>query len=89
MRNYKCPFIDMNSHTCSQSKKAIEGAIQARQWNKAVQIVELQEPDIGTEYYSQIAKHYSSTRDYQLAEQYFTKADMAQDAVDMYIKADR
>ena len=72
---------------CSQ--KAIEAAIQARQWNKAVQILELQEPSLSVDYYKQIADHYSSSREYNMAEQYYLKADMGQEAVDMYIKADR
>ena len=70
---------------CSQ--KAIESAIQARQWSKAVQIIELQDPSIGSEYYQQIAVHYQSVKDYALAEQYYIKAEMSQEAVDMYIRA--
>lgn len=34
----------------SCSIKAIEAAIQARQWNKAVQIVELQEDNVAERY---------------------------------------
>ena len=54
-----------------------------------MQIIELQDPSIGAEYYQQIADHYHTTKDYQLAEQYYLKADMSQLAVDMYIKADQ
>jgi intraflagellar transport protein 172 len=74
---------------CRCSQKAIESCIQARQWSKAVQIIEMQDPSIGANYYQQIADHYSAIKDYQLAEQYYLKADMSQQAVDMYIKADQ
>ena len=74
---------------CRCSQKAIESCIQARQWSKAVQIIELQDPSIGSDYYQQIADHYHTIKDYQLAEQYYLKADMSQQAVDMYIKADQ
>ena len=80
MHCYKCTIF-----SCSQ--KAIESAIQARQWSKAVQIIELQDPSIGSEYHQQIADHYQSVKDYQLAEQYYVKAGLSQEAVDMYIKA--
>lgn len=74
---------------CRCSQKAIESCIQARQWSKAVQIIELQDPSIGSDYYQQIADHYHAIKDYQLAEQYYLKADMSQQAIDMYIKADQ
>ncbi len=73
--------------SCSQ--KAIEAALQARQWNKAIQILDLQEPSESVNYYKQIAQHYAGTHEYDLAKQFFIKADMAQEAVDMYIKVDR
>ena len=75
--------IEMPQHSCS--RKAIEAAIQARQWGKAVQIVELQEPSISAEYYQQIAEHYHSVKDHPLAEQYYLKADLPLKAVDMYV----
>ena len=69
-------------------QKAVEAAIQARQWTKATQILELQEPGTAGEYYKQIAEHYSAIKDYQQAEQYYLKAGMVQQVMDMYIKAD-
>ncbi len=82
---YLCYFV--SSLSCSQ--KAIEAALQARQWNKAIQILDLQEPSESVNYFKQIAEHYSSTREYGLAEQFYMKAGVAQEAVDMYIKADK
>lgn len=70
-------------------QKAVEAAIQGRQWTKAVQILELQEPSQAEDYYRQIAEHYASIQDYSLAEQYFLKAGRVQEVADMYIKADR
>lgn len=70
-------------------QKAVEAAIQARQWPKAIQILELQEPSQAGEYYRQIAEHYCSIQDFPLAEEYFLKAGQVQEVVDMYIKADR
>lgn len=67
----------------------MEAAIQARQWTKATQILELQEPGSTGEYYRQIAEHYCSIKDYQLAEEYFLKAGLVQEVMDMYVKADR
>ena len=67
----------------------MEAAIQARQWTKAIQILELQEPDSAGNYYHQIAEHYSSIKDYPLAEQYYLKAGLVQEVMDMFIKADR
>ncbi|XP_070555163.1 intraflagellar transport protein 172 homolog [Ptychodera flava] len=66
------------------SIKAIEAAIQSRQWNKAVQIVELQDPSVASRYYHKIAKHYASIANYETAEKYYVRADMPREAIDMY-----
>ncbi|KAL5460471.1 hypothetical protein EMCRGX_G033922 [Ephydatia muelleri] len=68
-------------------KKAAEAAILARQWSKAVQIVEMQDPASCKDYFVQIATHFASVQDYEVAEQYFIKGDRPHDAVDMYIEA--
>ena len=84
---------------CSRTVKAIEAAIQAKQWSKVVQIVDLQESSIASRYYVQIAQHYRAVKNYQvsrcgsvgvsehylqLAEKYYLMAEAAQEAVDMY-----
>ncbi|XP_067032279.1 intraflagellar transport protein 172 homolog isoform X2 [Acropora muricata] len=69
------------------SIKAIETAIQARQWNKAVQIVDLQDDNVAKRYYHDIAQHYSQVREYKLAEKYFVKGGDPRDAIEMYTKA--
>lgn len=80
-------IVPVPLHRCSQ--KAIEAAIQGRQWSKAIQILELQEPSLSAGYFKLIADHYASAREYGLAEEYYLKADLAQEAVDMYLNADR
>ena len=67
----------------------MDAAIKARQWTKAVQILELQDPSQAEDYYRQVAEHYCSIQDYQPAEEYFLRAGQVQQVVDMYIKADR
>ena len=68
------------------SVKAIEAAIQARQWNKAVQIVELQEEDVANKYYAILADHYASVQDYKIAEKFYMRAGIPRRAVEMYTK---
>lgn len=50
----------------SCSLKAIEAAIAARQWKKAVHILELQEDSSAGKYYVKIAQHYASMQDYEV-----------------------
>ena len=47
-------------------KKAAEAAILARQWSKAVQIVEMQDPASCKDYFVQIATHFASVQDYEV-----------------------
>ena len=77
----------LGPHRCLQ--KAVEAAIYARQWSKATQILELQDPATAGEYYRQIAEHYSSIKEFKQAEDYYLKARLVQETMDMYIKADR
>ncbi|KAM4693761.1 LOW QUALITY PROTEIN: intraflagellar transport protein 172 homolog [Discoglossus pictus] len=69
------------------SIKAIEAALGARQWKKAIHILELQEPKTASAYYLKIAQHYSSMQEYEVAEQLFIKADRTKEAIDMYTQA--
>ena len=50
----------------------------ARQWAKAVQIVDMLTPAQAGDNYQLLAMHFVSSRDYSMAEKYFLKADMAQ-----------
>ncbi|XP_019854623.1 PREDICTED: intraflagellar transport protein 172 homolog isoform X2 [Amphimedon queenslandica] len=69
--------------------KAIEAAIHGRQWSKAVQIVETQDPSATEEYHKQIADHYASIKNYELAESLYVRSGQFKAAVEMYIKSDQ
>ncbi|XP_005948489.1 intraflagellar transport protein 172 homolog [Haplochromis burtoni] len=69
------------------SLKAIEAAIAARQWKKAVHILELQGDSSSAKYYVKIAQHYASMQDYEMAEHLFVKGGHIKDAVEMYTAA--
>ncbi|CAL1585627.1 unnamed protein product [Knipowitschia caucasica] len=71
------------------SIKAIEAAVAARQWKKAVHILELQDDAAAAKYYVKIAHHYASVHDYEVAEQLFVKGGRIKDAIDMYTTAGR
>lgn len=70
-----------------KSTKAIEAAIQCRQFSKAAGIIDYLDHHQALPYYKRIGKHYEETRNFQEAERYYIKADMAIDAVDMYSRA--
>jgi intraflagellar transport protein 172 len=70
-----------------KTQKAIEAAILAREWNKAIQLLTHQTPEIARPYYRQIAKHYASIRQYDFAEKYFLKAALPVDGFEMYAQA--
>lgn len=72
-----------------RSTKAIEAAIAARQWKKALHILELQEDRTAAKYYLKIAQHYASVQEFEVAERLFVKCDHIKDAIDMYTQAGR
>uniref|UniRef100_A0A8C2G8A1 Intraflagellar transport protein 172 homolog n=1 Tax=Cyprinus carpio TaxID=7962 RepID=A0A8C2G8A1_CYPCA len=70
-----------------RSTKAIEAAIAARQWKKALHILEQQENKTAAKYYLKIAQHYASVQEFEVAERLFVKGDHTKDAIDMYTQA--
>lgn len=56
--------------------KAIEAAIAARQWKKAVHILELQEDSSAGTYYVKIAQYYASMQDYEVREINMEEAEL-------------
>ncbi|KAI8999812.1 hypothetical protein BC832DRAFT_563653 [Gaertneriomyces semiglobifer] len=73
-----------------KSLKAVEAAISARQWKKAVAIVDsLQPPEKGQPYFLRLAAHFAENHEYQLAERYYVMAAKPQEAVEMYTRASR
>uniref|UniRef100_A0A8C0FR79 Intraflagellar transport protein 172 homolog n=1 Tax=Bubo bubo TaxID=30461 RepID=A0A8C0FR79_BUBBB len=69
------------------SIKAIEAALGARQWKKAIYILEMQDKQTAAKYYLKIAQHYAALQEYQVAEELFTKGDQTKEAIDMYTQA--
>lgn len=51
--------------------KAIEAALSARKWNRAVQLVSKQKNEVARPYFKKIARHYAEVRQLDLAEKYF------------------
>eukprot|EP01022_Parablepharisma_sp_SALTPOND_P020315 TRINITY_DN365_c0_g1_i1.p1 TRINITY_DN365_c0_g1~~TRINITY_DN365_c0_g1_i1.p1 ORF type:complete len:1766 (-),score=259.62 TRINITY_DN365_c0_g1_i1:1103-6400(-) len=69
--------------------KAIEASVIARQWNKAIQLLRNQPPEVARPFYKQIAKHYADVRQYDLAEKHYINAGEYIDAFEMYVKANK
>ncbi|KAM9155379.1 intraflagellar transport protein 172 homolog isoform 2-T2 [Pangshura tecta] len=69
------------------SVKAIEAALGARQWKKAIYILDSQEKRIAVKYYPRIAQHYATLQEFRIAEELFIKGDRPKDAIDMYTQA--
>ncbi|XP_064457098.1 intraflagellar transport protein 172 homolog [Ornithodoros turicata] len=65
--------------------KALEAAINARQWKKATQIIEVMDdtPEL-TPYHAKLAQHFLSVGEYEMAEHFFVESGMANEAINMY-----
>ncbi|XP_055005694.1 intraflagellar transport protein 172 homolog [Boleophthalmus pectinirostris] len=71
------------------SIKAIEAAVAARQWKKAVHILETQDDSAASKYYVKIAQYYASVHEYEVAEQLLVRGGHIKDAIDMLTTAGR
>ncbi|XP_077032492.1 intraflagellar transport protein 172 homolog isoform X1 [Agelaius phoeniceus] len=69
------------------SIKALEAALGARQWKKAIYILDLQDKQTAAKYYLKIAQHYAALQEYQVAEELYIKGGQTKDAIDMYTQA--
>ena len=65
-------------------QKAIEAAINARLWAKAVQFLGNQSLELAKPYYKQIGKHYADVKQLDLAEKFYLKAGASYDIFEMY-----
>ena len=64
-----------------KSFKAIEAGISAKQWKKAVMLLDSLDPiESGKPYFLQLASHFQEIRDYSLAEKYLVLAGKPQQA---------
>ncbi|XP_071746269.1 intraflagellar transport protein 172 homolog [Lepeophtheirus salmonis] len=67
--------------------KALEAAINAKQWNKAVQIISVIDDGESGElnkYYFKLGGHYASIKEYKMAETFYLKGGMEKIAIEMY-----
>ena len=70
--------------------KAVEAAIAAKQWTKAVQIVEVVEDgEAAKEYYAALASHYAGSGELERAERFWLEAGLGREAVEMYASTGR
>ena len=53
------------------SIKAIEAALGARQWKKAIYILDLQDQNTASKYYPRVAQHYASLQEYEVRDSPF------------------
>ncbi|KAJ4427860.1 hypothetical protein ANN_23861 [Periplaneta americana] len=71
-----------------KTMKALEAAVGARQWKKAVQIIQVfDDPKLVTKYYAQLGQHFASNQEYHTAENLYIKAEMYKEAINMYNQA--
>lgn len=66
--------------------KAIEAALNARQYSRAQQLVDAIDSESAIPYYKQLARYYDDARNYELAEKCYVAAKEPQLAVEMYSK---
>ncbi|KAG1667872.1 Intraflagellar transport protein 172 [Nymphon striatum] len=68
--------------------KALDAALSARQWRKAVQIIDaIDNTSQIQEQMRKLGQHFSSIQDYESAEHFFVNSGMTRDAVEMYNNA--
>jgi intraflagellar transport protein 172 len=81
--------IDMAINHYIEAKvyqKAIEAALNARQYSRALQLVDVVDSTISRQYYKQLATYYEDARQWELAERCYVSADQPQLAVEMHTK---
>lgn len=72
------------------SLKAADAAVRAKEWGKALQILEVLDHGENTsQHYAKIAQHFEATGDYERAEKLYIDADLPKVAIEMYNKAGR
>lgn len=68
------------------NRKAIDAALNARQYSRALQLVDAIDRETARPFYRQLARHYEETRQYDLAQKCYVEGDQAQLAVEMHTK---
>ena len=69
--------------------KALEAAINARQWKKAVQIIQVIDDDNGelNKYHYKLGQHFAGAGEYKMAERFYLDGSMHRQAIEMYNSA--
>ncbi|KAJ9575458.1 hypothetical protein L9F63_007663, partial [Diploptera punctata] len=71
-----------------KTMKALEAAVGARQWKKAVHIIEVfDDPKVVAKYYAQLGEHFALNQEYGMAERLYVKGGMYKEAINMYNQA--
>jgi intraflagellar transport protein 172 len=67
---------------------ALRAAIDARQWEKAADILEVVgESNVEPEHFQMLGRYYATTRAYEKAEKFFIRGNLPMEVVQMYISA--
>ena len=74
-------YIEANA-----KERAVEASIQARKWEKAIELVN-QYPDINPSFYIDIGRHFEFQRKLDLAEKYYLKSGDPMQAFNMYVNS--
>ena len=67
-------------------EKAVEAAIQARKWEKAIELVN-KYPNVNPSFYIDIGRHFEYQRKLDKAEEYYIKAGEPMQAFNMYVNS--
>lgn len=72
-------YVFPNYARCSI--KAIEAALGARQWKKAIYILDLQDRNTASKYYPRVAQHYASLQEYEVRKSPFLQPEAMQSRI--------
>ncbi len=67
--------------------KAINAALKARQWTKALSLADQLDVDSAKPYYAELAEHYEQSKQFKEAERCYVQSENHSKAVDMYTNA--
>ena len=64
----------------------MESAVNAKQWKKAVQIIQVIDDSSGelNKYYYHLGQHFASVKEYRMAEKFYSDGGMHKHAIEMY-----
>ena len=66
--------------------KALDASISAKQWKKAVQIIQVIDDSSGElhKYHHQLGQYFASTKEYRMAEKFYLEGGYHKQAIEMY-----